>query len=141
MRKLAIRLVETETTLDLADVRPDVSVEPAWCLDVVEYLDAAAEVEPKTVTIYGVLQGANSGGDGTFELVTEATRPLPRELGNRRKAGVTIKGTLTPRAKKQIKEGNLWDAQVKARVQVIRREHAGSTHIEGFRLMSVEPLA
>lgn len=140
VRQLAMRLFEADITLDVGSVRPGVMATPEWCLSVVEHLDAEAEMPPRTVTVYGLLQGANSGGEGAFELVTEAARPLPPELGNYRAAGERIRGTLTPRARKQIREGNLWDAQVKTRVQVIRTEHRGRTKVEGFRLMSLEPL-
>lgn len=143
IRDLALEIAETNVVLEIDDVVVEdeetvrVSATPGWATHVVEQLDAEEEVDPATVTVTGVLQGANSGGEGTFELVTDDNLLLPPELGTRRRPGAKISGSLTPQARKQIREGNLWDTHVEASVQVIRRRYRDRIRIEGFRLLSV----
>lgn len=139
IKRMALHLWDNQVTLDLSDVRPGATADPEWAADIVERLDAVAEIKPKTVTVYGFLQGANSGGDGYFELVLDTSKRVPREFGPRRKAGTKISGQMTPKTRRQIREGALWDTEIEARVQVIRREKAGRVTVESLRLMSVTP--
>jgi hypothetical protein len=83
-------------------------------------------MRPEVVTIAGVLQGANSGGTGQFEIKTDERLELDRRLGSRLRPGATIGGQLTPAARRQIRRDNLWDAHVEADVRVVRRRQSGS---------------
>jgi len=98
---MATTLASSGIELDMSNVAPSARAQPTWTTKVVEYLDATAEVPKETVDVWGLLQGANSGGQGTFEIVTDATRSLDPVLG-RRSPGDKVKGTLTPKARKQI---------------------------------------
>ncbi len=135
---LAVTLGEADVELDLYDAeqRP-IRVPPRHSIRIAERLDAEAELPLETVTVIGVLQGINSGGDGQFEIVTDADIPLDPVLGRRRRPGDKIQGVLSPSAKRQIKKDSLWDTHVEARVQVTRSRRGASTRVEGFRLMSV----
>jgi hypothetical protein len=139
IRELALSLRETNVSLDLGELVEGAEATPDWSSRVVEELDRAEELPPAKVRVLGVLQGANSGGEGTFELVSDPDRPLPPELG-RRRPGDPIRGTLTTRARREIRAANLWDRNVEARLEVTRRRLAdGAIRQEGVRLLSVKP--
>jgi hypothetical protein len=121
----------TAETLELAD--------PAWALQVVTRLDAAEELPPVTVTVVGVLQGANSGGAGEFEIKTDDQVSLDRALGSRLRPGATIGGRLTPAARRQIREGGLWDTHVEAEIRAVRRRQGRSIRVESRELVAVRP--
>ena len=139
IRELTVTLANNEVELDLSDIRPETGVQPPKARAIVEFLDAASEVPRRTVTVRGFLRGANSRGEGTFEIETDPDGDLDPTLGPRRKPGDVIGGRLTPRTRGEIREHNLWDSYVEARVQVIRRQHGNSMEIVGFRLISVKP--
>ncbi len=137
--RLVATLGEADVELDVYNAAQEpIKVTPQQSIRIAEELDADAELPLETVEVVGVLQGVNSGGEGLFEIVTDADVSLSQVLGRRRKPGVTIKGELSPGAKRQIKEGSLWDTHVIAEVQVARRRRSGSTRVEGFRLLNVQ---
>lgn len=105
----------------------------------VENLDRAAALPPKTVSIFGVLHGANSRGEGQFEITTDEREVLPDVFGPRRNPGTILHGPLTPKAHRQIREENLWDRHVVARIQVSRIQRGQVIKVQQMRLMSVKP--
>ncbi|MBJ7518465.1 MAG: hypothetical protein JHC84_02115 [Solirubrobacteraceae bacterium] len=141
IRDLAADLAdrEIEATIGLGSDSAT-KIEPEHLLRVVEQLDATSELPPVTVTVVGVLNGANSRGDGQFEIETDAQVQLDPAFGRRKKAGDVVQGALTPKARREIRKDNLWDRHVEARVQLVRRQRGPkSTRIESVRLMSVSP--
>lgn len=136
---LVSTLGEAGIELDVFDADQEpVRVTPEKSIRIAAKLDAEAELPLETVEVVGVLQGVNSGGEGRFEIVTDTDIPLSPVVGRRRKAGDKIEGELSPTAKRQIKQGSLWDTHVEAKVQVTRRQRGASIRVEGFRLLSVK---
>lgn len=138
LRRLSLALADKEVELDLGEVERGAVATPEWSLRVVEQLDAREEERPTTVSVIGVLQGANSAGEGEFEIKTDSDQPLDPAFGPRRSPGDTIRGQLTPKARAAIRRDNLWDTHVEARVQLIRRRQGRSVRIESMRLVSVK---
>lgn len=142
IRALTAALADTSVDLDFTHVYPGIEDEahltPQGALRITEQLDAEEEIPLVTVDVAGVLQGVNSGGDGTFEIVLAEDQTLDPALGPRRKPGDKISGSLSPGARRAIKDGALWDTHVTASVQVTRRQRGRSIRVEGFRLMAVQ---
>jgi len=136
IRHLAVALADYSVELDLTDMRENATVSPERSLMIVERLDAEEEIPKTTVDAVGVLRGANSAGEGSFELVTDSDVELDPALG-RRRSGDPLHGKLTPQARRQIREGGLWDKHVEARVEVVRRRKGPSVRVEDLRLISV----
>jgi len=135
VRHLAASLADYSVELDLTDVHEEATVSPERSLVIVERLDADEEIPKTAVSAVGVLRGANSAGEGSFELVTDPDVELDPALG-RRRPGDPLHGRLTPQARRQIRGGGLWDKHVEVRVEVIRRRKGPSVRVEGLRLIS-----
>jgi hypothetical protein len=138
IKGLAVELVNEDAELDLSEVRPGSRATRQRAREVVERLDADEEIRPELVSVLGVLQGANSAGEGLFVLVPDSSQDLDPALG-RRRPGSPLRGKLTPDARRQIRDQGLWDRHVHARIRVIRSRRGGRVRVEELRLVSVTP--
>jgi hypothetical protein len=144
LKSFALELYEGDVSL-LVPRAPTITAEtfeiatPGWADQVVRHLDAAEELQPEVVTIVGVLQGANSGGAGQFEIKTDERLQIDRRLGSRLRPGATIGGRLTTRARNQIRKDNLWDTHVQGDVRIVRRRQGRSVRVESRELVAVRP--
>jgi len=139
LRRLALELREREVSLGLPTV-PELAT-PEWSQDVVEHIDYYEEIKPQMATVVGVLRGARSASTrpGDFELETDSDARLDPVVGARLAPGATIRGELSGQARKQIREGGLWDTHVEARIKVTRRRQGPSIRVENRRMTSVKP--
>jgi hypothetical protein len=137
LRKLTTVLVDHQVQLDLAEIRPDTVLTVERAQAIMERLDAAAEQPPVPAEVVGVLEGAHSG-KRTFQLAPDAGAQLHPALGPHY-AGRIIKGTMSSHAYAQIREHNLWSADVRARLKVTRSRRGTTSRLEGVHMTSVQP--
>jgi hypothetical protein len=140
LRRLAGELQDRNVSLGLPDYPPLVT--PEWSQDAIERIDHYEEVTPSTATVVGVLRGAHSGGErrpGDFMIATDPDVHLDPVIGTRLAAGATIKGELSPQARRQIREAGLWDKHVLARIKVIRRRQGTSLTVDNRLMTSIKP--
>jgi len=139
LRDLAVTLADRGVELEVDIGGNQVVASPEWSLGVVEHLDAKREEPPASVKVTGTLQGANARGEGAFEIVSDPNLPLDTRVGSRMRPGDVVKGTLTPKAIRQIRAGNLWNSHVEGTVEVVRSRRGRSLRVEGRRLLAVRP--
>ncbi len=137
VRGLSVSLVDAGVSA--VDIDHFGEIRDTQIVALVEQLDRVAELKPEVVPIVGVLQGANSSGEGRFEIKTDERIGLSPYLGNRRRPGDTVRGTLTQAARAQIRDQALWDRHVEASIEIYRRQRGQSIRIEGIRLLGVAP--